>query len=213
MPKKGISVAKLQTSTNTHKAGAPRVLVLWGQTARTYFMSSFPAGGKHEDKGHGLPWFIGRTLHIQHLDVSSEELNRAEHGGRSNKGPRETEPIKLRREPAWPSTVLCACSPGTFNAPKERLTGGHARWSIIYDSEAVKKMTLDTGSSRWELWVTPPRAGINTQGSPAVSSHVIEDCCVTHVQNIHVGKDSRVWELFSSACQPEWWQHNCSVCL
>lgn len=60
---------------------------------------------------------------------------------------------------------------------------------------------MDTGSSHWELRVIPPTAQINAQCSTAGSSYVIKDCCVIHVQNIYAGKDSRVWELFSSACQ------------
>lgn len=45
-------------------------------------------------------------------------------------------------DPAWPLKVIRAGSPGTFNAYKDKLTGGRALCSIIYYSEADKKMTF-----------------------------------------------------------------------
>lgn len=84
-------------------------------------------------KGRSLCWFIRRTLHIQHLDVSSEETNRAVHGGRFNRS--KTDRIHQNKMMKWGRSQPDRA--WSFNQ-REKLTARRTCWFIIYCSEADK---------------------------------------------------------------------------
>lgn len=135
MPREGIYVAKSRKHPQTHKVSA-RALRSNGSDV---FHVHFSCLSKTREQRSEPPMIHQEIFTYSTFGRSPWGNQPSSTRGQIQQRSETDRMMKWGPDPAWPWTFICAWSPGTFSAYKQKLTGGRARWSAIYYLEADKK--------------------------------------------------------------------------